>query len=173
VASSNVVPSADERVTAITVPMDYIEDFRAAIVEELAFETDAAKKHRKELAEARWREDAAAIVIAAGDLAGVMDYLHDLSSLLVDVYGDEIVFDAAALRMHRKVLPYVFEAMARKVVGPRLSEEQALGVGPMDESWAADGLRPLVAQLSWAIDTAARLHTLAAEARIHRSGWPW
>jgi hypothetical protein len=147
----------------LIVPAEYAEDFRAAVVEEIANTARHAQEERAELEQRTYERDPRAD-LTAGDLAGVMLLLARDARVLVDVghhgSGDiQVDIDADG------TLAHVFESMARDVIGPRLAD--ALRVCPIEADYAAE-LTGLIGRLSWAIDQAAGCHDVFARINAER-----
>jgi len=147
--------------TTMTIPAEYADDFRAAIVGELAQTIEHVQTERKRFEERTWRRDPLADVSEA-DLSGAMRLVARDARLLAQI-GHEGIADLQVDIDDEGTLAHVFETMARDVVGPRLTE--ALTVGPMEPEWTRE-LTPLIGRLSWAIDRAAECHAV----RTHREG---
>ena len=140
----------------LTVPAEYAEDFRAALVYELAEEAGYVKNERKKLRKARYldREHASddglrmAMGLLERDVAlcAQVGFLEDTGAIEIPVEG---------VRDDLGTLGHVCETVARKIIGPRLAE--ALDCGPFDEKAAVE-LRELMERLAWAIDRAAEVN---------------
>lgn len=149
----------EEAHVAVRIPATFVEDFRAAVVEEIATDCRYVGNDRKEIAEALERGDEDRAARYRPDLADTMSLLVKDCRLLVQVgpSGDrelEATADASTLA-------HVFETLARDVVDPRLREQ--LDGCPLDESQAGK-VRELLARLGWAVDRTAEHHALAAAA---------
>ena len=135
----------------ITVPGGYVEDFRAAIVHELAdtagYVLDERKTAAKQAADRDPRAD-----LTAADLPGHMRLVANDARLFAHV-GHEGAEPVEVDVDGDGTLAHVFETMAREIVGPRLARE--LGYGPMDQ---VDGINELIERLSWSANRAAECH---------------
>lgn len=172
----------EESQVVVHIPAEYVEDFRAAVVDEIRWEAnciveDVRKSTPDEGAildalEQDAEETQARDALAKRDAAvRFADVRSDVGLMAHDVAlfdqleeapaGGDVELRAEGLGAMES-LPHVFEAMARKVVGPRLQE--ALEVGPMDLDWLPK-IREPVERLTWAVDRAAEYHKQAAEAR--------
>ena len=157
--------------TTVTIPAEYVEDFRAALVSEIRWEAQCILKDADRAA-----PDAATIlkrldepdpeaVEAYADVRGDARLMsHDVA--LFDQLAEAVICDGSVeLDVEGPealdAVPHVFEAMASKVVGPRL--EAALGVGPMDRDWLPK-IREQIERVSWAVERAAEWHAKAREA---------
>ena len=145
----------------VTVPAENVDDFRAAIVEELSTTIGHVHLEQKHLAQETERQDTKAAETTAVDLSAAMRFVAADARLLVDAghEGDE--------EIHVDVdedgtLAHAFETMARNVIGPRVAA--MLEYGPMEARSAAD-LCELLDRLSWAIRRAAECHEGRAPAR--------
>ncbi len=136
----------------LTVPPEYIDSFRAAVRQEI--DHDA-----RVIGDEEWiRENCERSNLL--DLPGQIDLLNrDLALLgrLEQTGGEPVNLDDVDV----ETLAHAAETMAQKVVGLKLSEQ--LEYGPLDE-FEAGKLRPLIAELSWAIERAAELHGRARDA---------
>ena len=144
----------------LTVPAEHAEDFRTAMLEEIAFDVDWVQGHRKSLDEARAYETDRIDVSQADLLAAARELEHD-ARLFSQVGGAgegafEIRTDNAA------ALAHMCETLASKVLAPKLA--RAVNTSPIDSDWAPT-IRALIASLSWAVDHAAELHDKAAAER--------
>lgn len=142
-----------DRIT-LTVPGKYAEDFRAASAHELGDEGRSVLQYRAEVEEARrWSENRDKPRTAELDLALRMLAVDaTICQQAAGAEGEDITVDVDD--------PYgcvaqVVETVARNIVGPEF--KSALGVGPIDRDWAAR-LHEQIAEMTWAIDTAAALH---------------
>jgi hypothetical protein len=150
----------DGEVPHVTVQVlpEHVEDFRAAIVDEIRWEAECIIQHGESTKDrirfADVRSDAG---LMAHDVA-LFDQLEEVwkgangGNAELRVEGYEAIASVA----------HVFEAMARKVVGPRLQE--ALAVGPLDYH-KVPKIRELVERLDWAVSRAASFHDKAAQIR--------
>jgi hypothetical protein len=141
----------------VTVPAEYADDFREAVIEEIAQQVEFNKKDRAELAEAiKYRKPEKTIEIDRADLALSTRLLIKDTRLLDLVSAAEGELSVPVERGDGDgTLSYAFETMARKVVGPRLTE--ALGFGPFVAE-SEDELRELTSRLMWAVEQAAALN---------------
>lgn len=147
----------------LTVPAEYVEDFRAAIVSEIDHEAVQVESHRKKAAEYEKRGRGAAAETQREDMRNSMDLLvRDAALLALPAHNDRDHRIEVLDQGDAETVAHVLETMAQKIVGPRLAEE--LGYGPMD-GHAAVEVREAIARLSWTVDHAAELHDLAAEQR--------
>ena len=162
----NLLPAPDRAL--VTIPANYVADFRAAVVHEILWEAECIKGHTPKpcadpelkitdpeptIEYADVRSDAQLMAI---DVA-LFDQLEG-----VDVLGGENAVLTVEGRGAIESVPNVFEAMAREVVAPRLL--RALGVGPMDEDWAP-AVHELLARAGWAVELAAQWHAKSAALR--------
>ena len=141
----------------LTVPAEHAEDFRAALVEEVASDAQSVQNDRKELEE-RMAEGRTDLDIRRADLRNAIQQLdRDIGlGVLVGLDGEgEIEIRNA----DPADLFHVCETMARRVVEPRL--RRALEYGPID----SDGARAQLAPLSWAINRAEELERAGVAGR--------
>ena len=146
----------------LTVPAEYAEDFRAALVEEIASDIQNVQHDRRALAE-RMADGRTDLDIRKVDLRNAMRQLdRDIGlGVLVGLEGDgEIEIRNA----NPADLFAICEAMARVVVEPRL--RQALEYGPIDSG----GARSQLGALSWAIDHAEELERAGIAERQAEGG---
>ncbi len=144
-----------DRTTTLTVPAKYADDFRAALVHELAGEARLAKKGRKEYLEAVVEERYGGKKADDADWRGTLKML-DRDAELYRQAGYEGTGDIEiSVEDDLGVVAFACETVARKVVAPRLVD--ALGCGPFDEDYAVK-LRELMERLTWAIDRAAEVN---------------
>ena len=141
------------RNVTLTVPAEYAEDFRAALVHDLAEETGYVKKERKELLNViEMRKDTE----SQRDAHRTAMKMLDREVELFRQAGYEGAGDIEiSMGDDQGVVAYAFETVARQIIGPRLAD--ALHVGPIDQEWAAQ-LRELIERLTWAIDQAAEVN---------------
>ncbi|MGI8661492.1 MAG: hypothetical protein ACR2LH_10800 [Thermoleophilaceae bacterium] len=144
----------------LTVPAEHAEHFRAAMVEEIAFDTRMLQGER-ENAPRRAANELAAKSNAA-DLRSMTDQLICDAGLLEQM-GDDgpIEFRTADVGG----LAHVCEQMAQKVIAPQLARR--LDYVPLDGEALAE-LRPLLAALAWVLDRAAELHDADQRERANR-----
>jgi hypothetical protein len=150
--TANTMAQKVKRAT-VTVPADYADDFRAAIIGELATTIGYAQEERKQLEQRTYERDPLA-AISTADLKSQMNLVARDARLLTMV-GHEGVGDVEVDVDEDGTLAHVFETMARGVVGPRLSA--ALDVGPIEADVAAE-IVALTERLAWAINRAAECH---------------
>ena len=142
--------------TMLTIPADYLDDFRDAVVYEIEDGTNAVETARKEIRDDEYRppaerEKRAAMHnddrrLAIGLLAQdgkVLDQLEAAEE------GEE--FTVAA---DDATLAHVCMAMGRKVVAPRVA--RLLEFSPIDRK-IAGLIEQELARLAWAVDNSARL----------------
>lgn len=140
----------------LTVPAEYADEFRHAVVQEIHRDTNYIEGHRSDLLKAA--EERSNLAVHAEDLRASMRQLERDVRLLetVGYEGDgpiEIRTDDS------DTLAHALESMAQRVVGPLIQD--AVEVTPIDVEHAAT-LRPLIERLSWAADQAARFHGMRA-----------
>jgi hypothetical protein len=170
-AANGIVDSSRD-VVSVTIPAEYVQDFRAAVVSEIRWEAecivkDAAKATPDEFAILKRLDEPepADVAVSYADVrndARLMGHDVALFDQLEDVQADsdaELHLEGLAAM---ESLAHVFEAMARNVVGPRLAE--ALGVGPIDAGWLPK-INGQIERVSWAAERAAEYHTKCAELR--------
>lgn len=140
---------------ALTVPGAYAEDFRAAAAAELKEEAGYVLKERAKILEAKHcfgeddkRTDDESLRMALRMLVTDAAVYQQVGS----EGGGDIVID---LTDRHGCLAHVCETMARRILGPQLQTE--LDIGPMDRK-EAERLHTLIAELTWAIDSAATVH---------------
>lgn len=133
----------------LTVPAEYADDFRLALAYELREEATYVEKEHKDFLEEKVyrREDASDV-----DLRGAMKMLTRDAELFIQAgfEGDGKI--EISIQDDVGAVPFAFETVARKIVGPHLME--ALDCGPFDAAYS-DKLHDLINRLSWAIDRAA------------------
>jgi hypothetical protein len=139
----------------LTVPSEYVEDFRAAIVEELALDTGNVQELRAKVYDP-YEQHAA---LAAQDLRGAIRFLAQDAALFDQLHAADGTLEPDS---DAETLAQTCETMARKIVGAELDRQ--LRFAPIDAA-AAERLRDVMARLSWAIDNAARLHDVAVRER--------
>jgi len=155
-AASSMSAHANGEVANLTVPAEYVEDIRAALVSEIKFEADRIADHAmpgrfEEQAEVRFADVRNDVRLMGHDVA-LFDQLDGVEGdATLTVEGQEALDS----------LPHAFEAMAR-LIAPRLAEE--LDCTPLDQE-AASKIRALTDRLARAVDRAADYHEDAARAR--------
>lgn len=167
-ADRNLQPTPD--VVSVTIPTEYVENFRAALVYEIRWEAECIIKDAEEAT-----PDEATILKRLDEPAPAVSYA-DVRMDAKLMYYDVTVFDQLSDVVPRNgavqvlvevpealdTLAHAFESMARQVAGPRLKE--ALGVGPIDRGWLPK-IREQMERVSWAVERAAEYHYKADEAR--------
>jgi hypothetical protein len=156
--------SSDERTAPLTVLAAYAEDFRAAIVEEIALQSTFVRSDRMRAVElevfrydakaASRREDARhSMGLLAGD-AALLERIgpEGTAELRITVANHEEAGAVAA----------ALETMTRKVVGRPI--KRSLSYSPIDEK-AAPGLVELPERLTWTVEAAAGMNRIAIKAR--------
>lgn len=144
----------------LTVPAEHAEHFRAAMVEEIAFDTRMLQGERENAA--RRAENELAAKSNAADLRSMTDQLTRDAALLEQAGQDGPIEIRTA---DVGGLAHVCEQMAQKVVGPQLARR--LDYCPLDGEAVAE-LRPLLATLGWALERAAELHDADQRERENR-----
>jgi hypothetical protein len=143
--------STAARQATVTIPAEYVDDFRDAVVYEIADSTDAVETNRKAIRDAVDRREDGWRDTCEVDWRGSVRLLAEdgvlLSQLEVAEPGQE--FTARAVDV---TLSFACAAMARKVVAPRV--RHLLRYSPLDEEIVGK-LHEQIARLSWAIDSAA------------------
>lgn len=137
---------------ALTIPGEYMDDFRDAVVFEIADGTNAVETNRKAIRDAAdLRKDAWQATCEVDWRCSVRLLAQD-GVLLDQLEGAEPdqEFKASA---DDATLAHACHAMARKVIAPRV--RHLLDYSPISEDVLTD-LREQLARLSWAIDNSAR-----------------
>ncbi|HWH46135.1 MAG TPA: hypothetical protein VNT32_15565 [Thermoleophilaceae bacterium] len=138
----------------LTVPAEYVEDFRQAIVEEIAFETKAIAETRRDLDEHRERKDELAAEVSSADMESAMGYLERVAALLPATADGAVELDADPV-----VLSHTLATMmARGIIGPRLTG--LLEVVPLEGESVAKVLAEWD-RLYWALEEGEFFHELA------------
>ena len=151
----------------LTVPAKYAEDFRAALMEELASDIGWIKEQRKSLSEALDYGDESKVRVRRADLLGSQRHLAEDVELMAQLGTQE---NGTALEVRSAspaALAHACETMADKVVGPALG--RALDVSPLDTDRLAQ-LRDLMGPLAWAAERAAEFHEKASVERQRDRG---
>ncbi len=131
---------------ALTVPAEYVEDFRAAMLEEIATDTRWVKSQWKALAAAT--ERGAATDAVRADLSGSKRHLAQDVELLAQAGLDGDGAIEISDSCDTSTIAHVCETMARDIVGAQLHDALACSPIAVEE---APGLRRLVEELGWAI----------------------
>lgn len=129
----------------LTVPAEYAEHFRAAMVEEIAFDAGMLQRER---GRTRCREDEPADKSNAADLRWMTDQLTG-DAALFEQMGHEGEIEVRTADVG--ALAHACETMAEKVIGPEITHH--LSYAPLDP----EALRPLIDGLSWAVEKVAEL----------------
>jgi hypothetical protein len=141
---------------SLTIPAEYVDDFRDAVVYEIENGTSAVETQRKAIRRsAEWRDDSLER-IHDDDMRLAHRLLAQDGTLLayLENADDEEPFAIPADVADAPTLAHACHAMARKVVAPRV--RSLLNYGPLDTKIAA-ALNAQLARLSWAIESSARL----------------
>ena len=137
----------------LTVPAEYAEDFRAALAHDIAEEAGYVERDRKKLLTVI--ENRKDTEFQRNELRSTMKMLDRSAELFRQVGHEDSGDIEISMGDDLGVVAYVFETVARKIIGPQLAD--ALHVGPIDQEWAAQ-LRELIERLTWAIDQAAEVN---------------
>ena len=141
----------------LTVPAEFAEEFRAAVVREIAFDVRQIEDDQAQLVECK------AGTVFEGRYNAADARLH-LSQLAADAaLAGKVDLEASGaveLTAPAEQLAHVCELMAQEIIRPRIS--RALDVCPVDNG---EALRPMIAALSWAVDNAERLYAEWADDR--------
>lgn len=137
----------------LTVPEQFAEDFRAAIVREIAFDVRSIEDDQK----ARGEQLTGSAFAKKLNAADVRLHLEQLTADMAIAAQARLTEEGCVevTSPEAGMLAHVCENMAQEVVGPQIAA--ALEVGPLDEG-VANTLRPMVASLMWAVDNAERLY---------------
>jgi len=151
--------------TAIEVPAEYAEDFRDAVLIEIARDAGYIKEaaeteqrlileNRQAAAEARMRDHAPPEprCTDTGDIDGSVSNVCNSWALLGPAWRGEPKIEAMA-----EVLMHVFETLADKILAPRLGE--VVNVSPIDAEQAQEVTR-VTDEIGWAVGESARLEAL-------------
>lgn len=136
----------------LAVPEEYAEDFRAAIVEEIASDIAGLKTNRKELAERRWRMPDRPN--GDEDVRNIERLLERDVALATQIGVSHVRGEIAVHSDDVATVQFAFETMARDIVGPRLAEE--LSSTPIDRNQATR-IGRLIEEVSWAVERAGEL----------------
>lgn len=134
----------------LTVPAEFAEDFRAAIVREIAFDVRGIEDDENA------RADRLAGSIFAEESNGE-DERHHREQLAEDMalacrVGIAETGAIEVTSSDASQLAHICERMAQDVVQPQIA--RALAISPLDDGAA---VRPMIAALTWAVGNAERL----------------
>jgi hypothetical protein len=151
--STDMASAPTDRGVTLTIPAEYVDDFRDAVVFEIADGTDAVETNRKAIRDAADRRQDAWRSTCEVDWRSSVRLLAEDGVLLNQLEAAEPgqEFTASADDV---TLAHACAAMAEKVVGRRVKD--LLIYRPIDENVATE-LRVQLARLSWAIDNSTRL----------------
>ncbi|HYH59585.1 MAG TPA: hypothetical protein VD790_10250 [Thermoleophilaceae bacterium] len=135
----------------LAVPAEFAEDFRAALVREIAFDVGQIEDDEKARA-----ERLAGSVFA--EKFNEEDVRYHRAQLDADMAlaAQAGIADTGAIELTETGAPgqlaHICEAMAQQVVQPQIA--RALEIAPLDDATA---LRPMIASLTWAVENAESL----------------
>ncbi len=138
----------------LTVPGEYAEDFRLALVEEIAFQARAVKDNRAELVRRRFMREEPQPGDDA-DVRGALKLLRQDGELAAQVSMEALTEPFEVQVDDLATVQHAFETMVRSVVGPRLAEE--LDTSPLDTG-QVERLRALMEELRWTVEQAGEFH---------------
>ncbi len=144
----------------LKVPGEYADDFRMAILEEIAFDTRMILGDKKERLERAGGEQ----LVRPELSADLPDHRRQLlaDAGLLEQAGEPGGRDPVQLHGDLSAISHICETMARDVIRPRL--DSALMTGPIEER-DADVIHELTRRATWAADKASELLRSWAESR--------
>lgn len=149
-------------VVSVTIPAEYVEDFRAALVREIAASVKAVQDDYRSLDEAEgWLPDKvkfrrADLECATGLLVADAALLAGMGANATGLTGEDVELQADA-----DTIAHGFESMAR-VIELRLRD--IVDCSPIDAKYAGKA-RHTMERLQWAADRAGEFHKKGVELR--------